>query len=52
MIGALRIVVDYDHVEEVTPARFHVPSGSDDVLKLLLLCGEYFKLIEGNLKRD
>lgn len=37
MIGALCVIVDDDHVEEMTPARFHVPSGGNDVLKLLLL---------------
>lgn len=37
MVGSLGIVVDDDHVEQVTPACLHVAGGGDNLFEIVLL---------------
>lgn len=37
LVGALRVVIDYDHVEEMPPTELHVACGRDYFFKFLFL---------------
>lgn len=37
MVGSFGVIVDDDHVEEMTPSRFHVTGGSNYLFQIVIL---------------